>query len=461
MTAAKPNFLFIFSDQHRGDWQSHKGADFLRTPNMARLADEGVAFDLAVCPSPLCVPSRISLATARNYGRAPSPDRPLRGNGDFLPADIPNIYQGLRAAGYAVGTCGKLDLRKPCRTWGLDGRHYLEGASELEKLGFTHGGDSAGKHDAIQTFHAGIPEPYFDFLARHGLADLHAADFAERPYPNYANVAPTSLPEFAYADNFVGARALELLKAMSGKSPWFLQVNFSGPHEPMDITRDMHRRVEGRDIPIPDVDPSLDRKTHLQIRRNYAAMIENIDRWIGDFMRVLELANALQDTIIIYSSDHGEMLGEQNEWAKWVPYHPSMAVPLTFWGRDVPRRRDDAPASLIDLGPTLLELAGAEPLDDADGHSLLPRIRDGAPAPGDGRRIVGLGCWRAVVTRTHSLIVGYRRGMSHEKMVATPFSGKCDSPLLFDMQIDPAQKRNLAAERPEVVRELFGTLQSA
>jgi arylsulfatase A-like enzyme len=489
MNSPRPNILFVCADQHRGDWQAHKGASFLDTPNLARLAREGVSFDDAVCPSPLCAPARVCLATARNYGRAPTRDRPLRSNADFLPPDVPNVYQRLRAAGYAVGSCGKSDLRKPCLTWGADGRHVVDGVSQWAKLGFTHGADSAGKHDAVKALRDGIAEPYGDFLRRHGLADMHAADYAARPYPNYANVAPTPLPEFAYADNFVGANALALLGSMARAAPWFLQVNFSGPHEPMDVTAAMHERVASRDIPIPsgpipsgpipsgpipsgpipgrpipdgaipDVDPALDRATHLEIRRNYAAMIENIDGWVGQFMRALDSLGALESTVVIYASDHGEMLGEQNEWAKWVPYQPSIAVPLIVWGRGIGHHADRDPASLVDLAPTLIDLAGAEPLARVDGRSLLPRMRQARVDQEEPFRIVGLGRWRAVVARAHVLIVGYRPGMTHGEMLAADWSGTCEMPLLFDRLSDPGQKRNLATERPDVVRLLFDVLE--
>jgi arylsulfatase A-like enzyme len=461
MTRTRPNILLVLADQHRGDWQTHKGADFLDTPNLARLAREGVSFADTVCPSPLCAPARVCLATARNYGRAPTPERPVRSNADVLPPEVPNLYQRLRAAGYAVGSCGKSDLRKPLASWGADGRHVVNGVSEWEKLGFTHGEDSAGKHDALKAYRTGTPEPYFAFLARHGLAEVHAADYAQRPYPSYANVASTPLPEFAYADNWVGARALALLHEMAGAAPWFLQVNFSGPHEPMDVTAAMQHRVAGRDIPIPAVDPTLDRATHLQIRRNYAAMIENIDGWVGHFLRMLGATGAIENTIVIYASDHGEMLGEHDEWAKFVPWQPSIAVPLTFWGRGIPHHADHAPASLVDLGPTLLALAGAEPLVQADGRSLLARMQPTSSDMAETFRIVGLGRWRAILTRAHTLIVGYRPGMSHEEMLAADWSGACETPLLFDRATDPGQTRNLAAEQPEIVQRLYEMLTSA
>jgi arylsulfatase A-like enzyme len=378
---------------------------------------------------------------------------------------VPNLYQRLRAAGYAVASCGKSDLRKPCRSWGADGRHVVDGVSEWERLGFTHGADSAGKHDAVAALRAGVAEPYGAFLARHGLAAIHLADYAARPYPNYANVAPTALPDFAYADNVVGAQALALLRTLADQPPWFLQVNFSGPHEPMDVTAAMRASVAGRDMPVPAVDPALPVAAHREIRRNYAAMIEAIDRWVGHFLAVLESAGSLGRTVVIYASDHGEMLGEHDEWAKWVPWRPAIAVPLIVAGPGIPHHADGDPASLIDLAPTLLDLAGAPPLDGSDGRSLVARLA--APAGGaaggdaDALRVVGLGRWRAAVTRTHTLIVGYRPGMSHAAMLADDWSGACDSPLLFDRVRDPGETRDLAAAQPEIVRRLFDRLAAA
>jgi arylsulfatase A-like enzyme len=454
--ASRPNILFVFSDQHRGDWQVHRGARFMHTPHLSQLASEGIVFDGAICASPLCVPSRLCLATGRDYGKAPSPDRPLVDNGDWLDPGVPNFYQALRAAGYWVAACGKSDLRKPCRSWGLDGRHRVDGRSEWEALGFTHGLDSAGKHDAIRAFGDGLAEPYFDFLARHGLAEVHADDFSRRPYPNYRNCEPTPLPDFAYGDNFVGARAMELMAEMNGETPWFLQVNFMGPHEPMDITAAMQRLVADREVPIEGADPRHDEGTHRAIRRNYLAMIENIDRWVGVFRATLAGLGALGNTVIVYASDHGEMLGEHEEWAKWLPYRPSIGVPLTIWGATLSHHVDSAPASLIDLGPTFLELAGAPPLAGIEGQSLKARFT-GPPDAGTVR-LAGLGCWRAVVAERHTLIVGYRQGMSHAEMVERPWSGACETPLLFDRVADPCETTNLAARRPDLVDSLFAHL---
>jgi len=458
---SRPNILFVFSDQHRGDWQVHKGARFMRTPNLSRLAAQGVSFDEAVCASPLCSPSRMCLATARDYGRAPTLQQPLTDNGDWLDPAVPNIYQGLRAAGYAVAACGKSDLRKPNRSWGLDGRHVIDGRSEWDALGFTHGLDSAGKHDAIFAHHDGLPEPYFHFLASCGLAETHAADFAGRPYPSYINCEPTPLPDFAYGDNFVGAKAVELITEMNGPKPWFLQVNFMGPHEPMDVTAAMQQPVRDRDVPIEGADDRYDAEKHRAIRRNYLAMIENIDRWLGRFLDTLENLGALDNTVIVYASDHGEMLGEHQEWTKWVPYRPSIGVPLIVWGKGIGHARDGAPASLVDLGPTFLELAGTKPLAAVDGQSLLPRIHAEVSASHEQIRVVGLGCWRAVVAPRYTLIVGYRHGMSHLEMVERQWSGACESPILFDRAQDPSEDRNLASEQPETVQQLFRLLLDA
>src|SRR5262249_31802040 len=116
------------------------------------------------------------------------------------------------------------------------------------------------------------------------------------------------------------------------------------------------------------------------------------------------------------------------------------------------------PASLVDLGPTILDLAGAEPLAQVDGRSLLGRMRRTPADAAEAFRIAGLGRWRAVITRAHALIVGYRPGMTHEELLAAGWPGACEPPLLFDRVVDPAQQRNLADQRPEVVQRLHEVL---
>lgn len=143
-TTTRPNLLLVFPDQHRFDWTSLNSDIPVRTPHLERLAREGVRFTDTLCPSPLCAPSRASLAMGRLYDHTGVWD-----NGDRLPDGARTFYTLLRDSGYNVGSTGKLDLRKPDKDWGIDGLHRTDGRSYFREWGFSHGLDSEGKGDSL------------------------------------------------------------------------------------------------------------------------------------------------------------------------------------------------------------------------------------------------------------------------------------------------------------------------
>jgi arylsulfatase A-like enzyme len=456
----RPNILFVLSDQHRGDWLGSTTPG-VRTPELDRLAREGTRFSSAICPSPLCAPSRASLATSLDYDR-----HGVRSNADDTPADAPNFYRGLSRAGYHVMTCGKLDLFKEARSWGADGLHRRDdGSSLLREVGFTGGLDQAGKHDAVMALREGRPEPYGHFLRQHGLDRLQIADFADRRTPSYVNCRVSPLPDFAYCDNWVGANALRLIReGVAQTAPWFLQVNFLGPHEPMDVSATMADRWAEAELPLPADADDLGIDQHREIRRRYAAMIENVDRWLGTFRAVLESAGSLENTVIVYASDHGEMLGDRGLWAKLYPFQPSLGVPLIVAGPGAQagqRRRD--PVSLIDLGPTFAELAGTRLAGDVDGRSIVGQLAGAAPADEDCR-IAGFGAWRVITDGRFKLIAGYGRETIGKARHAPAFNSAClDDPRslrLYDLAADSGETANLAATETALVARLVAALKS-
>lgn len=473
-----PNLLLLFPDQHRGDWVGYQGLVPVRTPNVDALAARGVAFTQALCPSPLCAPARAVLATGRDYGR-----NPVRRNEHDLPLREPTMYRALREAGYHVATCGKLDLLKERKDWGHDGRHVVDGRSMLEAIGFSAGVDSAGKHDGIIANARGLPEPYFAYLASHGLLETHIQDYAlrgspaidavlgrpargydrgdgSRPAPQYANTAPTPLPEHAYVDNWIAATGLALLAAAPREQPWMLAVNFNGPHEPMDVTARMQARWRDAEFPLPGKMADLDPRRHQDIRRNYAAMIENIDRLVGEFIAYLERSGQLENTVVVYSSDHGDMLGEHCLWEKFVPYQPSVHVPLVFAGPGVGAHGlVSAPAAVVDLPATLLDLAGAALAGAADSRSLLHTLAD-PRCPNRDIAYSALGSWRLAFDGRYKLISGYDPGLPRGTMVAGQFDPDAASIALFDLEADALEEHDLAGARPRERRRLEEALRS-
>lgn len=444
----RPNILFVMADQQRFDWHSVDGQLPVRTENLAALARGGAWFTHVVAPSPMCAPARTCLALGVEYGEGDS----VRINRADLPARARALtfYRYLSENGYRVASCGKLDLNKKSHSWGPDGLHVMNGHSIFREWGFTDGFDSEGKGPASRFAHE--PRgPYGVYLAERGLAELHHLDIEGRKKADggqYAQTHPTKLPDDAYCDNWVGERALRILDEIRRSGPWFLQINFSGPHPPMDITRSMYEWYRGVSFPGP-VTPGrasseVDSRTHLAIRRNYSAMVENIDRWLGRYLDRLEQLGQLEQTVVVYSSDHGEMLGDHGCWGKCVPYQASIGVPLAMMGPGVtPGFRYTGPVTSIDLAATFVELAGGG--DRFASSRSMCRLLGGDDSAGRACVRSGHGDWRLVDDGRFKLVEGYDQATA---------SRQGREPWLVDLREDPHELRNAAPERGDDLRRL-------
>jgi len=427
----RPNILFFFPDQHRFDWLGAGTGGAVRTPNLDALAARGARFTNAVCPSPLCAPSRACLAAGVEYDRCDTPD-----NSANYPLEKATFYRRLRDGGYHVMGCGKFDLAKALHDWQVDGKRLLG------EWGFSDGIDSEGKWDGVSSGRETPRGPYMAYLESRHLRAAHVEDF-DRRRGDHAAAFPTPLPDDAYGDNWVARNGLDLLAAAPAGRPWFLQVNFPGPHDPWDITERMERSVRGRTLPLPVGDCACDADAMLRVRQNYSAMVENIDRWVGACADRLHERGELDRTLIVYSSDHGEMLGDHGRWGKSHPYHPSVAVPLIVAGPGV---RGGAvlrgPATVMDLAATFLDFARVPVPADMDSRSLKPLLA-GRGETHRGHVLSGLHDWRMAFDGRYKLIRGY---------------APHPAPLLFDLHADPHELHNLAPDAPAQVRRLSAVL---
>ncbi|MFN0102190.1 MAG: sulfatase [Bryobacteraceae bacterium] len=419
-----PNFLFLFPDQWRPDWMPGNADIPVKLPNINALAARGVRFDKVLCASPLCAPSRACLATGREYKNCG-----VASNRHDFPLDQPTYYQSLRTAGYHVMACGKIDLHKNTLDWGIDGSHLLT------EWGFTGGIDNAGKGDAVRSGAETPKDPYMGMLHQRNLAAAHVADFKARR--TYKATHTTPLPDDAYCDNWIAENARTLLKQAPQDKPWHLVVNFTGPHNPMDITQSMETNARTRHYPQPSKNTQFDAETHTKIRQNYTAMCENIDRRIGEIIDAVAKRGELDNTLIVFSSDHGEMLGDHNRWGKHVPYQASTGIPLIIAGLDTQNdKRTGALASLIDVSATFLDYAGQQSLPGMGARSLRPVLTGKTQKH---REILhsALEEWRLVWDGRYKLIEGFNQ-----------------ETMLFDLQKDPFENRNLVTSEKEVANRL-------
>ncbi len=435
---SRPNILFFYPDQHRFDWTSMNRDMPDITPNLAELAERGAYFSSAFSPAPVCAPSRACLASGRTYANCG-----VAGNGNPYPLAQTTLYTLLPRAGYAVLGCGKFDLDKPGKNWGRDGKHPRPGKpSLLEAWGFTDGIDNAGKMDGVNAHKTGKrPEPYFAMLESRGLVDAHVRNFKILDH-DYSG--PSLMPDDAYCDNWIANNGANLIRSVPRGKPWFIQINFNGPHPPMDVTKSMYEKWKDTTFPQARAGKGNEKPGK---RRNYGAMIANIDRWLGAFQDELKKRGELENTLIVYCSDHGEMLGDRGMGGKSKPYHPSACVPLVIAGPGVRNGLVcKTPTETLDITATLLDFAGISIPKQMDSRSLRPFLSGRGPLP-RSYATSSLGTWSLVFDGRYKLIADQPKAKNSKTDTSIKLT-------LYDLSTDPAEMNDIATQHPEIVARL-------
>jgi len=318
-------------------------------------------------------------------------------NGQSYPLDQPTYYQALRGLGYRVAGVGKFDLDKPTLSWSLDGSRLIQA------WGFTEGVDNEGKFDGSRSYlrnGRNATGPYLKHLQDLGWADSYVKEHDKEIRQRNKDAYVTCLPDHAYCDNWLAERGKTFLRTTFPKDqPWHLVVNFAGPHNPMDVTASMRARWEHVAFPSPreSCQEEYSLEDHQRIRQNYAAMIENIDRIAGEMVSIVKERGEMDNTMVVYSSDHGEMLGDFGLWGKGTPHDAACRIPLIVAGPGVKERQvSRGLVSLHDLTATFLEWTGAQVLPGMNSLSLASCLRNGTESPRK-ELVVGLNDWRRVV----------------------------------------------------------------
>lgn len=202
----------------------------------------------------------------------------------------------------------------------------------------------------------------------------------------------------------------------------------------------------------PDGYTTCSPKTNVLIRENYTAMVENIDRWVGIYLDRLRERGELENTLVVFCSDHGEMLGDHNLWGKSVPFQPAVSVPLIVSGPGVKKAgSSDVLVSTMDLTATFLDYAGVPRPEDMDSLSLRP-VLEGKTTTHRQAVSSGLGRWRMVFDGRYKLIRGFdpkQPGSWRRQWDQLRFVKPADEPLaLFDLEADPLENHNLVINEP-------------
>ena len=436
--ANQPNILWICTDQQRADTIGALGNKFVRTPHINALASQGTAFTSAYCQSPVCTPSRASFLT----GRYPRTTR-CRQNGQAIPSTEKLISRLLADAGYTCGLAGKLHLAT-CANGVVEKRI----------------------DDGYKVFHwSHHPQPdwpenaYTQWLTQQG--QTWDTLYKGQSTPYIKEGIPAEYSQTTWCANM----AIDFIKEQKG-SPWFFSYNCFAPHHPFDPPADYLARYNPKNLPTPKYKPNeANSKTtyqrldsefahsdpnsyHVaamtdhdkqQVTAAYYAMVDLIDYNVGRMVAALNETEQLNNTIVIFMSDHGEMLGDHGIYLKGPHfYEEAVKVPLIFsWpGQFKTGLKVDGLTELIDITPTLLDAAGLSIPQFIQGKTLLP-ILSGKANPDHHRNSVFSEYYNAW---SHKHSYGTMHRTNSHKMIV--YHGT-DQGELYDLDKDPDEFNNL------------------
>ena len=424
-----PNILFIMADQLAASALAAYGNKLVKTPNLNRLAAQGVVFENAYCPNPICASSRFAMMSGQYSSRIGAFD-----NASEFPAAVPTFAHYLRSLGYATCLSGKMHFVGPDQLHGFEERVTTD----------IYPSDFGWTADWVKQV-----EPYAPSqMSMRGVVE--------------SGLCVRSL-QMDYDDD-VANQSVQWLFDQARRpddKPFLLVSSFTHPHNPFTISQQYWDLYDDDGIDMPAVpfipydkrDPWSQRyyklirqdehivtDAHIRSARHaYYGMVSFVDSKVGTLLDTLEKIGVLDNTVVVFTADHGDMLGERGMWYKFNPYEQSIKVPLFISAPGAKAgHRVGANCGLVDLLPTLLDLAtGGKPpelVDRCDGHSLTGWLR-GTDASWHDEALIEFtseGVYApAFILRKGKYKYVYCEG---------------DPGMLFDMQDDPKELRNLCAD---------------
>jgi choline-sulfatase len=435
----KPNILVIMSDEHNAGVLGAYGNPIAETPNLDKLAREGILFESSYCNSPLCVPSRLSFTSGKYVSRVGAWN-----NSCWLPsADYPSLPGILNAVGYESFLCGKM--------------HY----DRTRRYGFTEIG---GEMNNSRKTGRGGRRPADDLTPKDGISSRFS-----QFHPGDGGVLPH--------DKRVTAGTVEFLKNRKATDkPFFLLAGYLAPHFPLIVPESYWEPYKGKvalpQIPRGHLESQPRNYKHLRIgfnvedtppeivrkgRELYYGLTQWLDEEIGKVLQALGDSEVARNTVVIYTTDHGENMGEHGLWWKNCMYEHAARVPLIIrwpkrWGG---RQRRKGACSLVDVVRTIAELGVARVPADWDGDSMVTWLDDPRAK------------WKDLAVSeyyAHNIASGFAmiRMGNHKYVYHTPAdAGHAAERELYDLDADPGEFRNLAdlSEYKDRVRAMHAALE--
>ncbi len=439
----RPNVVFILTDQQRLDTIAALGFDHMVTPNLDRLVQRGTVFENMYVTAPSCTPSRASLFS----GTYPHTNGVFRNDEQWSYCWVKDLAE----VGYHTVNVGKMHTMPVEGAFGFHERHVVENKDR--------------DHPTLPFFLDNWDKAYF----AHG--KVKPSRVTQRKRQGYEGLLGAWVwedEERLHPDVFVGEMACWWIDRYPGDEPFFLQVGLPGPHPPYDPTQEYLDIYEGRDLPHPipadDIDSQpkayrmlrqfhldndadgivhLENPTPEQARRqraHYYANVTMIDAQVGHIVEALDRRGVLDDTVIIFTSDHGDCLTDHGHSQKWNMYESTVHVPAVIaWPGRIPAgRRIESLVSLFDFGPTILELAGVEVPDWMEARSLNPLLADAE----------GRDCPRVFAEHSNDKLLSGTRfvTMIREGKYKLVHFVNSEEGQLFDLEADPKEMANLWAD---------------
>ncbi|RKF16989.1 choline-sulfatase [Roseovarius spongiae] len=424
----RPNIVIVMADQLAPQFCGAYGYQVARTPHMDALAARGMRFDAAYCNAPLCAPSRFAFMSGQLISRIAAYD-----NASEFRASVPTFAHYLKMLGYHTCLSGKMHFIGPDQMHGFQDRV----TTDIYPADFAWTPDWEAPDERIDKWYhnmqtvkeSGVAQATYQidydeevsFAARRWLFD-RARDRAAGAHAPFALVASfihphdpyVARPEFwdLYTDDEID-----------------MPANVFAPEEQDPFSRRVMDGIEASYVPLTDAEVR-------RARRAYLANVSYFDSKLGEILRALEETGALGETVVIVTADHGDMLGERGLWYKMTFFEHSARVPLIMAGPGIAQGSAPNACSLVDMLPTLIEIAGGGPDilgEPVDGRSLMPLARGERDA-----QDVAIGEYCAEMTPAPVFMI--RRG------ALKYIHCDADPPQLYDLADDPDELVNRARD---------------